>query len=96
MFSEATTVTTLDDVHMVLSPGGDDRRIHAEADLMAAWLHFASGAVAWDASVPLEGGATLPFLDVMHQVEAIILDGAATDEALLEAELLAQRVRRAG
>ena len=96
VFSEATNVTTLDDVHMVLSPGGDDRRIHAEADLMAAWLHFASGAVAWDASVPLEGGATLPFLDVMHQVEAIILDGAATDEALLEAELLAQRVRRAG
>ena len=52
--------------------------------------------MAWDAAVPLEGGATLPFLDVMHQVEAIILDGAATDEALLEAELLAQRVRRAG
>jgi murein DD-endopeptidase MepM/ murein hydrolase activator NlpD len=96
VFSEATNVATLDDVHNVLSPDGDDRRVHAEADLMAAWLHFASGAVAWDASVPLEGGTTLAFLDVMLQIEATILDAGATDMELLEVELLAQRVRHAG
>ncbi|MEA2024497.1 MAG: PKD domain-containing protein [Actinomycetota bacterium] len=96
VFSEATDVDTLDAVHGTLSPSGDDRRVHAEADLMAAWLHFASGAVAWDAWVPLGDGATMAFLDLMHQVETTILDGAATDGALLEAEHLAQRVRHAG
>lgn len=96
VFSEATPVSTLDDVHVVLSPIGGDRRIHAEGDLMAAWLSFASGAVAWDASVPLEGGGAMGFLDLMLQVETTILDGAATDQELLEAELLAQRVRHAG
>jgi hypothetical protein len=96
VFSEATTVSTHDDVHTVLSPTGEDRRVHAEGDLMAAWLQFASGAVAWDASVPLGGGSTMAFLDLMQQVETTILDGAATDAELLAAEHLAQRVRHAG
>jgi hypothetical protein len=63
---------------------------------MAAWLHFASGGVAWDSMIPLGGGASMPFLDAMHQIETTILDGTATDAELLAAELLAQRVRRAG
>jgi hypothetical protein len=96
VFSEATPVATLGDVHMVLSPTGSDRRVHAEADLMAAWLQFASGAVSWDASVPLGGGASMPFLDLMQQVETTILDGSATDAELLEAEHLAKQVRHAG
>jgi hypothetical protein len=96
VFSEATAVATLGDVHMVLSPTGSDRRVHAEADLMAAWLQFASGAVAWDASVPLGGGASMSFLDLMQQVETTILDGSATEAELLEAEHLAKRVRHAG
>jgi len=96
VFSEATAVATLGDVHVVLSPTGSDRRVHAEADMMAAWLQFASGAVAWDASVPLGGGASMPFLDLMQQVEATILDGTATDAELLAAEHLAKRVRHAG
>jgi murein DD-endopeptidase MepM/ murein hydrolase activator NlpD len=96
VFSEATAVAILDDVHVVLSPTGRDRRVHAEADLMAAWLQFASGAVSWDASVPLGGGASMPFLDLMQEVESTILDGTATDAELLAAEHLAQRVRHAG
>ena len=95
VFSEATAVASLDDVQTVLSPVGPDRRVHAEADLMAAWLHFASGAVAWDASVPLEGGGTMSYLDLMQQVETTILNGGASDAELLEAELLARRVRHA-
>lgn len=96
VFSEATDVDTLDAVHGTLSPSGDDRRVHAEADLMAAWLHFASGAVAWDASVRLGNGATLSFDDLMGQIETTILDGAATDGELLRAERHAQRHRHAG
>ena len=96
VFSEATTVATLGDVHMVLSPTGGDRRVHAEGDLMAAWLQFASGAVAWDASVPIGGGSAMAFLDLMQQVETTILDGTATNAELLAAEHLVKRVRHAG
>jgi hypothetical protein len=38
----------------------------------------------------------MAFLDAMSQIEATILDGAATDEELLQAELLARRVRHFG
>ncbi len=96
VFSESVAATTLDEAEAVLSATGSDRRVHATTDLLAAWLHFASGGVAWDAAVPLEGGATVPFLDAMHQIELTILDGDATDAELLDAELLAQRVRHAG
>jgi hypothetical protein len=96
VFSEATTVATLGDVHMVLSPTGGDRRVHAEGDLMAAWLQFASGAVAWNASVPIGGGSTMAFLDLMQQVETTILDGTATNAELLAAEHLVKRVGHAG
>ena len=68
VFSVATNVATLDNMRTVLSPDGDGRRIHAKGDVMAARLHFASGAVVWDASAPREDGETLPFLDLMHQV----------------------------
>jgi hypothetical protein len=60
------------------------------------WMWMDWPAVAWDASVPLADGGSTPFLDAMHQIEATILNGAATDAELLEAELLAQRVRHAG
>ena len=56
VFSELTPLATASDAHAVLSPTGSDGRARAEADLLAAWLHFASGAVAWDATVAL--GAT--------------------------------------
>jgi hypothetical protein len=40
---------------------------------MDAWLQFASGAVEWNATVPLGGGATIDFLDLMFAAEAAIL-----------------------
>ena len=50
------TAATLEDAHAILSPPGGDRRARASAALLVAWLHFASGAVGWDATVPLGGG----------------------------------------
>lgn len=95
VFSEAVVAGTSADVHAILSPSGADRRARARAALMVAWLHFASGAVAWDATVPLAQGNSMPFLDLMFAAEATILDGSASSGQLLSTERLLDRVRRA-
>ena len=65
------------------------------AALMVAWLQFASGAVAWDATVPLGGGSAMPFLDLMFQCEAVIKNPAATDAQLLDVEQGLAKVQHA-
>ena len=62
---------------------------------MDAWLQFASGAVEWNATVPLGGGATIDFLDLMFAAEAAILNPASTDAQLLDIERQLARVRHA-
>jgi hypothetical protein len=95
VFSEQVTAATDEDVLAILSPQGGDRRARARAALMAAWLQFASGAVEWDATVPLAGQATMGFLPLMFQAEATILNPAATDADLLAVEQLLGRVQHA-
>ena len=95
VFSEAVPAAVEDDVVAILSPHAGDRRARARAELMVSWLQFASGAVSWDAMVPLAGGGTVNFLDLMFQAEATILDATATDSELLVVEQLLLRVRHA-
>ena len=95
VFSEDVNAATAEDVLAILSPTGGDRRAHARAALMVAWLQFASGAVAWDATVPVGGGATMDFLDLMTQAETTIAQPAATDGELLGVEQLLARVQHA-
>lgn len=94
VFSETTPSATMAQVHTVLSPTEGDRRARARAELMVAWLQFASGAVAHDATVPLGSGPT-DFLVLMFAAEAIINNPASTDAQLLAAELDLLRVRHA-
>ena len=96
VFSEAAAAATFADVHAVLSPTGGDRRARATAELMAAWLQFASGAVAWDATVPLSNGSSVGFLPLMASAEQAILDNATTDAELHGVERDLARVRHAG
>jgi hypothetical protein len=91
VFSETTPVNTMADVHAVLSPAGPDRRVYARAQLMAAWLQFASGAVAWDATIQLNGGP-VAFLQLMSTAEAVINNPASTDAELLAVELDLRRL----
>lgn len=86
VFSESIVAATAGDVHAILSPPGGDRRARAASALMTAWLHFASGGVAWDDAVPLGGGSSVGFLDLMFAAEGTILDPGASDEALLSVE----------
>ena len=95
VFSEHTILATAADADAVLSPSGNDKRAVATADLLAGWLHFASGAVSHEAVVPLSGGTTMNFLDVMVEIEGIVLDDAAPRTELMRASFLAQRLRQA-
>ena len=95
VFSEAVPLAGAADAHEVLSPTGGDRRARATSELLQAWLHFASGAVAHDAVVPLGGGASIDFLDLMFEAEAAILNPASTDQQLHDVEGRLSRVRHA-
>jgi len=91
VFSETSPVNTMADVHAVLSPTGPDRRVYARAQLMLAWLQFASGAVDWDATIQLNSGP-VAFLDLMSSAEAVINNPASTNAELHAVELDLQRL----
>ena len=95
VFSEQVVVATAGDVHAALSPHAKDRRGRARAELLVAWLQFASGAVPWDATVPQGGQATSAFLDLMFEAEATIANPAATNAELLATEQRLRMVRHA-
>ena len=95
VFSEQVVAATSDDVHAILSPTAGDRRARAIAELMIAWLQFASGAVEHDNTVPLSGQDSIAFLDLMFQAEATILNPAASDAQLHDVEQRLARVRHA-
>jgi hypothetical protein len=94
LFSEDTVVATFADVHAVLSPTGGARRPRAIAELMIAWLQFASGAVPYDATVDTKNGA-VPFLDLMFAAEETILDPTSTNGELQAVEKDLAKVRHA-
>jgi hypothetical protein len=85
VFSEEVAASTGADAHDVLSPGGDPRA-RATAGLMLAWLQFASGAVAHHAPIPLPGGGSIDYLDLMFAAEETILDPLAGDRELRDLE----------
>jgi murein DD-endopeptidase MepM/ murein hydrolase activator NlpD len=95
VFSETVNASTAADAYAVLSPTPNDKRGRAIAALMDAWLQFASGAVEWDATVPIGGGTTIAFLDLMFAAEATILNPASTDAQLLAMEQRLAKVRQA-
>ncbi|KAA1423886.1 S8 family serine peptidase [Mumia zhuanghuii] len=97
VFSEDTSALTPSEAHAVLQPTGGDRRDRARADLLLAWLELASGAVSWDATVPLGGGqGSVGFLPLMFDAEETILDPAATNAELQDVSKDLSRVRHAG
>jgi hypothetical protein len=91
-FSEVISIDSLEDADEVLNPKGSDKRLKAEAQLLAAWLNFAHGAVGWDQSVPLSDGETQPFHDVVAEAEELLLNPDASHEDLEEAKDLAESI----
>jgi hypothetical protein len=95
VFSETQTLGSAGDAHDILSPPWDDPRARAEAQLLLAWLHFASGAVDWDATVKLSGNEEIGFLDLMFGAEQIIVAPLSTNAQLGVVAQDLQKVRHA-
>ncbi len=95
VFSEVSAAGTSEEAHALLSTGGGDARDRATAQLLLAWLQFASGAVSYDAAVPLGGGTSIDFLELMFTAEATIVDPAATNQELTAIRINLASVRHA-
>jgi hypothetical protein len=85
VFSEQTDAATPAAAHSVLSPTEGEVRARVTADLLLAWLQFASGGVAYDAEIPLHSGDVV-YLELMFEAEELILNPAATDAELHDLE----------
>lgn len=78
IFNESHVVNTRIQAHALLAPPLGSGKERATGALLTAWLNFASGAVPWNAEVPLASGATMPFLDLMESAERSIASPTTT------------------
>lgn len=84
VFSEADPLTGPSDAIRILSPRGDDARELARAELLCAWLHFASGAISWDDTVTLPSGVDVSFAQLMTGAESAVSAASTPSEELRE------------
>nr|WP_223169227.1 PKD domain-containing protein [Microbacterium sp. MF43] len=84
VFSEADPLTGTSDAIRILSPRGDDARELARAELLCAWLHFASGAISWEDTVTLPSGIDVSFAALMTEAEAAVSSASTPSEELRE------------
>ena len=94
-FQEQVSLSRFGQVEAVLDARGPSKRGKAEAQVLAAWLNFAHGAIGWDEVIVLEDdedAESLPFQQLIAEAEAILLDPDASDEALERAKDLAEAV----
>lgn len=82
VFSEREPAATPAQALAVLSAPPEGERARARAELLCAWLHFASGAIAWDAAVTVASGAEVGYLQLMADAEAAIATASTDDEEL--------------
>lgn len=94
VFDETHAVATPAEAAAVLAPPHDGWEERAVAELLAAWLHFASGAVPYDAEIAVDG-VPVAFLDLMGDAEQTISSPTSTDEELRGAVHDLSRVRHA-
>lgn len=88
-------VATATDAVAVLSPRADDPAAQARAELLCAWLQFASGAVSWDSAVTAaDDGST--FARLITAAETAIASRATTDAVLREISADLSRVSNPG
>ncbi len=94
-FQEQVSLSRFGQVEAVLDARGPSKRGKAEAQVLAAWLNFAHGAIGWDEVIVFEDhedGSSMPFHQLMAEAEAILLDPDAPDEVLERAKDLAEAV----
>ena len=94
VFSEQVPASTIPQARAVMDVSGPSMRDNAEAQLLAAWLNVAQGAVGWDELVDTDGDGVgdKPFYQVTSEAEAILLNPDATHLELEHAKDLAEAV----
>ncbi len=94
-FSEEVDVTSIESASAVMSAAnGPELRDRAVAQLLAAWLNLAQGAVGWDEMIDRDGDGTpdTPFYALVAEAEAILAHPHATHADLVRAKDLAEAV----
>ena len=72
---------------------------HLDAEILAAWLNFANGGIAWDQMIDTDKNGTgdTPFFTVMANAEAVRNNPASTKKQIIDAARAAQtRQQRRG
>ena len=78
VFDERHAAGSLGEAYSLLAARAGDAEKRAAAELLTAWLHFASGAVAWDAEIIVDG-MPMTFLELMTSAESAF-DAQSTGE----------------
>ena len=86
VFSEARSVTTIDDAEDVLDGrvAAGSAAFRLDRQLLAAWLNYVNGTIGLDDLIDTDGDGApdTPFVDVIAAAEASRLDPGATDGEL--------------
>ncbi|MEJ2013478.1 MAG: hypothetical protein P8X64_14800 [Anaerolineales bacterium] len=91
-FGEVISLDNIESADRVMNPKGPDKLEKAEAQLLAAWLNFTDGSVAWDEIVQIEDGTTLSVGEALVQVESMLSDPHSTDADFVKALEIAESV----
>ncbi|WP_127819580.1 M23 family metallopeptidase [Microbacterium sp. CPCC 204701] len=81
VFDETYAAGTPAEAASLLTPSHDGGEDRAVAELLTAWLHFAGGAVSWDAEITVDG-MPIAFLELMEDAEQAISSPTTTDVEL--------------
>jgi hypothetical protein len=98
VFSELADASTIGEAKDVMWFRGPGMRDRAMAQLLAAWLNFASGAVNWDETIRVEPDdddgppMTLTYAEAVALIEATLLDGDTTHSDLVRAKTVAASI----
>jgi subtilisin family serine protease len=95
VFSEETSLASFADALDILKTNGSSSMAEIlDRQLLAAWLNFANGSVAWDQLIDTDGDSVgdTPFSDVITDAEMVRLDPTSTTADLEEVKDLLEQI----
>jgi hypothetical protein len=96
VFDETRDASTTAAAYAVLTlPSHPSARDQFDRQLLAVWLNFANGSIAYDELVDTDGrhGVDTPFAEVIAAAEAVRLDPAATDAQIKAQKKILDRIK---
>jgi hypothetical protein len=96
VFDEARDASTADAAYAVLTlPSRASARDQFDRQLLAIWLNFANGSIAYDELVDTDGrhGVDTPFAEVIATAESVRLDPLATDAQIKAQKKILDRIK---